>query len=327
MKYIAVDFEWNQAQHSKQTKVLDDGKRFSGEIIQVGAVKLSETLEIESVFKSEIKPKIYKKMNSKVSELTGITGEMLENAPGFSDFLTRFIEWCEPDAIFFTWGIDDIRILRQNCSVNGEKSDFFKTWYNLQVFFNMQTDTGTNQKSLASAVEYFNIENTLKAHDALNDAYYTAMIAKRLDIKKGIEEYPGAKCALCGSDKGKTIFSGIKSRRAALSNSQICGPHCPVCDEKFSEIAPFVRANRFKYLSFAKCTNHGEFTVKLRLSDSKEPTKNVTVYRTVRGCKEGDREAYDLLVLKELERKLGKDRKKAEMVGQCETNGGEGNES
>ena len=70
----------------------------------------------------------------------------------------------------------------------------------LQVFFNMQTDTGTNQKSLASAVNYFEIENTLKAHDALNDAYYTAMIAKRLDIEKGIAEYPGAKCSLCGSD-------------------------------------------------------------------------------------------------------------------------------
>ena len=309
MKYIAVDFEWNQAQSSKHTMILEDGKRFSGEIVQIGAVKLSENLEIESVFKSEIKPKIYTKMNSKVSELTGITSEMLENAPSFSDCITRFVDWCEPDAVFFTWGIDDIRILRQNCNVNGENSEFFKTWYNLQVFFNMQTDTGTNQKSLAAAVEYFQIENTLKAHDALNDAYYTAMIAKKLDIAKGIAEYPGAKCALCGSDKGKTIFSGLKSRRAALTNREICNPSCPVCDGRFAEIAPFVRANRFKYLSLARCEQHGEFTVRLRISDTKDPSKNVTVYRTVRECKEGDREAYDALVIKELERKLGKERR------------------
>ena len=318
MKYIAVDFEWNQAQSSKQTKILEDGKRFSGEIIQIGAVKLTENLEIESVFKSEIKPKIYTKMNSKVSELTGITGEMLENAPSFSDCIKRFVEWCEPDAVFFTWGIDDIRILRQNCNINGDNSEFCKTWYNLQVFFNMQTDTGTNQKSLAAAIEYFEIESTLKAHDALNDAYYTAMIAKKLDIEKGIAEYPGAKCALCGNDKGKTIFSGLKSRRSALANREICSPSCPVCDGRFVEIAPFVRANRFKYLSLARCEQHGEFTVKLRISDTKDPSKNVTVYRTVRECKEGDREAYDAFVVKELERKLGKETRKKQNEAKSE---------
>lgn len=314
MKYIAVDFEWNQAQSSKQTKILDDGKRFSGEIVQVGAVKLSENLEIESVFKSEIKPKIYTKMNSKVSELTGITGEMLENAPSFSECIAKFVEWCEPEAVFFTWGIDDIRILRQNCKINGENSEFCKTWYNLQVLFNMQTDTGTNQKSLSAAVEYFEIENTLKAHDALNDAYYTAMIAKKLDIEKGIAEYPGAKCALCGTGKDKTIFSGLKSRRAALTNREICNPCCPVCDVKFSEIAPFVRANRFKYLSIARCAEHGEFTVKLRISDNKDPAKNINVYRTVRECKDEDRSAYDALVVKELERKTGKENTKLKNI-------------
>ena len=308
MKYIAVDFEWNQAQSSKHTKILEDGKRFSGEIVQIGAVKLSENLEIESVFKSEIRPKVYTKMNTKVSELTGITSEMLENAPCFSDCCRKFIQWCEPDAVFFTWGVDDIRVLRQNCSINGEDSDFFKTWYNLQVFFNMQTDTGSNQKSLAAAVEYFNIENTLKAHDALNDAYYTAMIAKRLDIPKGISEYSGAKCSLCGNDKGKTVFSGLKSRRSVLTSREICEPVCPECNEKFAEIAPFVRANRFKYMSVARCITHGEFIIRLRLGDGKEKIKNITVYRTVRECKDTDRASYDALVVKELERKLGKDR-------------------
>ena len=46
MNYIAVDFEWNQAQSSKQTKILEDGKRFSGEIIQIGAVKLTEKIDL-----------------------------------------------------------------------------------------------------------------------------------------------------------------------------------------------------------------------------------------------------------------------------------------
>lgn len=307
MKYIAVDFEWNQAQSAKHTRILEDGKRFAGEIIQIGAVKLNEKMDIESVFKTEIRPGIYTKMNSKVSELTGINAEMLKNAPTFSECIGKFIEWCEPDAVFFTWGIDDIRVLRQNCTVNGERSDFFKTWYNLQVFFNMQTDTGSNQKSLAAAVKYFEIESTLKAHDALNDAYYTAMIAKKLDIEKGIAEYPGAKCSLCGSDKGKAVFTGLKSRKVVFQSREICTPSCPVCSEKFSEIAPFVRANRFKYISLARCERDGEFFVKLRLSDTKDGSKNVTVYRTVRECEAKDRESYDAFLKKELDRRLAKE--------------------
>ncbi len=310
MKYIAIDLEWNQAQVSSKTKILDDGKRFSGEIIQIGAVKLGENLAIESMFKTEIKPKIYTKMNSKVSELTGITGEMLENAPGFSECIEKFVAWCEPEAVFLTWGVDDIRVLRQNCRVNGVNFDFCKTWYNLQVLFNMQTDTGSNQKSLSAATEYFSIENTLKAHDALNDAYYTAMIARKLDLEKGIAQYPGAKCALCGSDNGKSVFTGLRSRRAAFSKREICSPCCPVCDKKMNEISPYVRAGRYKSVSLAKCNEHGEFCIKIRVADANDGTK--TVYRTVRECKDKDRELYDSLVMKEVEKQLRKTAKQKE---------------
>ncbi len=307
MKYIAVDLEWNQAQNSRKTYTMEDGKRFSGEIVQIGAVKLDENFNIISMFKSEVKPKVYTKMNSKVSELTGITLEMLENAPTFTECVEHFVQWCEEEPVFLTWGIDDIRVLRQNCQLFGVNSSFCKVWYNLQVFFNMQTDTGSNQKSLSAAVEHFQIENTLKAHDALNDAYYTAMITKKLDIARGIAEYPGAKSGLCGSDKGKTVFKGVKSRRAALGNKAICNPVCPVCDRVFAEISPFLRCNRFKYLSLAKCAEHGEFSVKLRISDKEDGSKNI--YRTVREVKDKDTEQYDVLVLRELEKIKNKEKR------------------
>ena len=313
MKYIAIDLEWNQSSSSKDTKILEDGKRFTGEIVQIGAVKLDENLNIESVFKTEIKPKIYTKMNVKVSELTGITGEMLTNAPCFDECIPKFLAWCEPQPVFFTWGVDDIRVLRQNCSLNGINSDFCKVWYNLQVFFNMQTDTGSNQKSLQTAIEHFNIEATLKAHDALNDAYYTAMIAKKLDLERGIQEYPGARSGLCGTDKGKTVFKGVKCRRAALANKEICTPNCPVCDEKFTEIAPFVKANKYKYVSLARCKTHGEFYIKLRIGEKEDGTNNI--YRTVRGCSENERQMYDNLVLREAERINARENKKSNTEG------------
>ncbi len=304
MKYIAVDFEWNQAQNSKQTIILEDGKKLSGEIIQIGAVKLNENLEVEGFFKTEIKPEIYTEMNGKVSELTGITAETLKNAPAFSQCIKNFEEWCEPNAVFFTWGVDDIRVLKQNCKINGIKSDFCNTWYNLQVFFNMQTGTGSTQKSLSTAVEYFNIQTALKAHDALNDAHHTAMIVQKLDIKKGIAEYPGAKCALCGIDGGKTVFKEIKSRRAALANKEICTASCPVCGIKLNDTAPFLRINRFKYLSLAKCQNHGEFSLKLKIIplSKNSPSNNINVCRTVREATARDKNTYNTMLEKELNR-------------------------
>ena len=56
----------------------------------------------------------------------------------------------------------------------------------------------------------------------------------------------------------------------------------------------------------------------MRISDTKDPSKNVTVYRTVRECKEGDREAYDAFVVKELERKLGKETRKKQNEAKSE---------
>lgn len=304
MTYIAVDFEWNQAQSSKQAMILEDGNKLSGEIIQIGAVKLNENLEVESVFKTEIKPEVYTEMNGKVSELTGITAETLKNAPPFSQCIKSFEEWCEPNAVFLTWGVDDIRILKQNCNINGINSDFCNTWYNLQVFFNMQTGTGSKQKSLSTAVEYFNIQNTLKAHDALNDARYTAMIAQKLDIKRGIAEYPGAKCPLCGIDGVKTVFKGIKSRKAALTNKEICSASCPDCGMMFNDVAPFVRVNRYKYISIAKCKNHGEFVIKLKITSAKDSFQNINVCRMVRELTEQDKNTYNAMLEKELNRNL-----------------------
>ena len=46
--------------------------RLSGEIIQIGTVKVNEKLEIPDTFNVDIKPVYYKNMNKMVSDLTGI---------------------------------------------------------------------------------------------------------------------------------------------------------------------------------------------------------------------------------------------------------------
>ena len=50
----------------------------------------------------------------------------------------------------------------------------------------------TAQKALKTAMELFEIEASRPAHDALGDAYHTALICAKLDLRRGIAEYEQA---------------------------------------------------------------------------------------------------------------------------------------
>ena len=72
MQYIVLDMEWNQpwpGSYAAQ-KVLP--VQIHGEIIQIGAVRLLETGKIADEFQVLVRPKYYKKPNSRVSKLTGL---------------------------------------------------------------------------------------------------------------------------------------------------------------------------------------------------------------------------------------------------------------
>ena len=66
MEYIILDLEWNGA-WSKRT-----GKYFN-EIIEIGAVRLTENRIVADEFKALIRPRVSGKLTSLVSDLTSIT--------------------------------------------------------------------------------------------------------------------------------------------------------------------------------------------------------------------------------------------------------------
>ena len=72
MNYIVLDMEWNQPWPGSPSakKVLPVAIR--GEIIQIGAVRLSEAQEVQDEFQVLIRPKYYRRLNRRVSKLTGI---------------------------------------------------------------------------------------------------------------------------------------------------------------------------------------------------------------------------------------------------------------
>ena len=115
MDYIVLDMEWNQpwpgSPSSKKVLPVD----IRGEIIQIGAVRVSEEQFVQDEFQIMVKPKYYRHLNRRVSKLTGIKEARLrdEGVP-FPEAIEKFREWCGDDVVFLTWGFDDIGILREN---------------------------------------------------------------------------------------------------------------------------------------------------------------------------------------------------------------------
>ncbi len=184
MNYIIFDMEWNQPSSAKEKN--PDLSR--GEIIQLGFFVLNENLEVVHNEDIMIKPVCYRNINQYVGFLTGISQDMLDTGVSFKEALCRMAEFFTEDTLLFTWGDDDIPILNQNMKYHKIEINL-PEHYNLQRFYSNQTGSETRQTALKTAAENFNIETDIQAHDALNDAYLTLLVARKLDIQRGITEY------------------------------------------------------------------------------------------------------------------------------------------
>lgn len=185
MKYIIMDLEWNQALYKEKT--VKEPVLLTGEIIQIGAVKLDEKFRFEDTFKIMVKPVYYTVMHRYVKKITNISSEELKKGVLFSDAYKRFASWCGDDYVFMTWGPDDKHILKSNLEIHNIKCDLPKI-YNLQKIFNNQISKERRQYSLSTAVNMVG-EEEYSHHDALNDALSTYNISKHLDLKSGIKNY------------------------------------------------------------------------------------------------------------------------------------------
>ena len=274
MNYIVLDMEWNQPWPGSPSarKVLPVAIR--GEIIQIGAVRVTEDQEVADEFQVMIRPKYYRHLNRRVSKLTGIKESRLkEEGIPFPEAMEQFKAWCGEDIVFLTWGFDDIGILREILRLFGLEEGWTEKWYNAQMIFNAQTDGSTAQKALKTAMEIFGIEATRPAHDALGDAYHTALICARLDLKRGAKEY-GA--ALKSHENGfhgaelpgciaRKVFYDYADKRAALSAMSGEENKCPTCGRQMLGSRWFAQPGH-RYMDLATCPEHGKFLIRVRLS-------------------------------------------------------------
>ena len=284
MDYIVLDMEWNQPWPGSPSarKVLP--VQIRGEILQIGAVRVSQEQLVGDEFQILIKPKYYRRLNRRVSKLTGIKESRLrEEGVPMAEAMERFRSWCGEDVIFLTWGFDDITILKENLQLYGLEDGWVDRWYNAQMIFNAQTDGSNAQKSLKTAMEIFEIEPSRPAHDALGDAYHTALICAMLNLQKGIEEYDeavkshvngfhGAELPGCISRK---VFYDYPDKRAALAAMTGLENLCPVCGRQMLGSRWFAQPGH-RYMDLASCPDHGKFLIRIRLSAQADGTLRVS---------------------------------------------------
>ena len=284
MDYIILDMEWNQPWPGSPSakKVLP--VQIRGEIIQIGAVRVTEDQQVADEFQVMIRPKYYRRLNRRVSKLTGIKESRLkEEGIPLPEAMEAFRSWCGEDIIFLTWGFDDITILRENLRLYGLAEEWTGKWYNAQMIFNAQTDGSNAQKALKTAMEIFGIEATRPAHDALGDAYHTALICARLDLKKGTQEYEqalkshengfhGAELPGCISRK---VFHDYADKHAALSAMTGEENKCPHCGRQMLGSRWFAQPGH-RYMDLATCPVCGKFLIRVRLSEQPDGTIRVS---------------------------------------------------
>jgi len=183
--YIVFDLEFNQdfSDESDETVKSANGNMYPFEIIQIGAVKLDYSLNVIETFNRYIRPDIYKKVSPFIEKLTGINTEMLTNQKTFSETYSEFTEFIEDtNSIFCTWGMSDIKELYKSAKYYKQNVNLLpKMFINIQphasLYFKIPKKT---QLPLQSVVDMLQISTVREFHNALNDAYYTAEVFKKI---------------------------------------------------------------------------------------------------------------------------------------------------
>jgi len=177
MKHIVVDLEMNNIRQKSEARRI-----CTMETIEIGAVMLDENLQEISSFRTYVKPEYNDGIVKKITRLTGITDDMVLNAPRFNEALRMFSNWClgtGDDVTIYAWSESDYAqiskemILKGYELSEGEEDLLGNEWSDFQHEFD--TNLGfERQLSLKTALDMAGIDFSGREHDALDDARNTA---------------------------------------------------------------------------------------------------------------------------------------------------------
>ena len=268
MTYIVLDLEWNQPISYQSSTFRKVGDKLMFEMIQIGAVKLDANLNPGEAISIPIAPTHYVRIHPRIRRMTGLDSETLAGAPAFREALQQFAAWCGNDYTLLTWGIDDVSVLYQNIHFFHCEDIVLPPLCDIQRLFSTVHNL-KDRSGLKTAMEMVNItpDDTMSFHNALNDAWYTALVFKTLPDPSAVLNYPQEPRQLIHSRRiarEKTEGESFATVREALASETAIHPVCPRCGRVLALDGEYIKQSADKYIAVAKCRNHGRILIRLR---------------------------------------------------------------
>ncbi|MDO4475637.1 MAG: 3'-5' exonuclease [Lachnospiraceae bacterium] len=179
MRQIFVDLEMN---------ALDERYTYEKnitpyEIIEIGAVMLGRRNKVEDTFKIYVKPQYNDKIGTWYTKITGITTEMVQDADPFEVAFQKFYEWCESCGEryrIWAWSKNDyhqmlFEILLKRLELSEGQKRMMTHWDDFQEWY-MHLLREKRPVALSRALGYAKLPFEGSEHDALDDAFNTAML-------------------------------------------------------------------------------------------------------------------------------------------------------
>jgi len=191
MLYVVVDLEMNKV----ETKFYEQRKKCTMEIIEIGAVVLNESYVEVNNFKTYVKPLFNSLIETKIKRLTGISTDMVADAPAFVEAFKMFVNFCKSlndELVFVEWSTSDhLQIVNEanqkNYLMEDYECELMENWQDFQKEFGEILGV-SGQISLENALFYAGEDFIGRQHDALFDARNTARLfaATRIEEKKQV---------------------------------------------------------------------------------------------------------------------------------------------
>ena len=278
MDYIVMDLEWNQNPYGKNNNHPD----IPFEIIEIGAVKVNDDLEVVDEFQQVVKPRVYKRLHYKIQEITHLTMEELNSGEDFRKVIRNFLNWCGDDYIFCTWGSMDLTELQKNMKHYGmERILEFPLFYvDLQKMYSLCYEDGHIKRTLSYAVEELNIKEDEQFHRAICDAEYTAKVMKAMDFDK-VKEMLSIDTFYSPRIKEEEVFVRFPNytkyiSREFLSKDEmffdrdVSSMKCNVCDKPLKVLIDWFSDSGKMYYCLGECQEHGYVRGKIKVKPREE---------------------------------------------------------
>lgn len=273
MEYIVLDLEWNQASDIND----DRSKMLNFEIIEIGAVKLNNRMEITDTFHEMIKPQVYEEMHKITERLIQIHMSELMECRLFNEVMTDFLKWCGSDCMFGTWGPLDLTELQRNMVFFGMEplGDGPFRFYDVQKLFSIAYEDGKSRRSLEYAVDFLKLTKDIPFHRAISDAYYTARVLQLIKDPVALQRVSFDTFVLPENHKkeihvvfdnyAKYISRAFEDKEALLADKEVIATRCYLCHRNLRRKIRWFSPNGKHYYSVSYCDKHGYMKGKIRI--------------------------------------------------------------